>query len=161
MKTWNLKQFARAQFAALHQIRDQPHAVAGGVAIGMFWGFTPLTGLKTLFSIACAWVFRCSKIAAAVAVSFHDILTPVWPIILRWEYDLGYWLLSHPHRFPPHLHMGEGHWRDWFHLKTLQVLWPMFLGSLAFAIPISLVSYWIVEKSLERYQHQHNSKSVI
>ncbi len=35
----------------LLDLRDAPHALAGGVAIGMFIGFTPLFGLKTLLCI--------------------------------------------------------------------------------------------------------------
>jgi uncharacterized protein (DUF2062 family) len=147
-----LKQFVKEQYARLKQIRDAPRAVAGGVAIGMFWGFTPLTGIKTLLSILLAWVFRCSKISAVITVSFHDILTPIWPIILRWEYDFGFWILSHPHHFPKRLSMEEAHIKYWLHFSKLEVLWPTFVGSLLFAVPSALVSYWIVEQSLERYR---------
>ena len=49
----------------------------------------------------------------------------------------------------------------WFHLKMLEILWPMFVGSLLFAVPFALISYWIVEQSLLRYEHirqrRHNS----
>ncbi len=154
--SFNLKSFVKRHYDKLHEIRDAPHAVAGGVAIGMFWGFTPLTGLKTLFSILFAWIFRCSKLSAAIAVAFHDILAPIWPVVLRWEYDLGFWLLSKPHHFPAKLKIGKLHWGEWFHLKTLEVIWPTFVGSLLFGIPAALISYWVVERSLERYEHTHH-----
>jgi len=147
----NLRQFVKGQFEQLRQLRDAPHAVAGGVALGMFWGFTPLTGLKTLLAVLFAWMFRCSKISAVIAVSLHDILTPVWPIILRWEYDLGFWILSHPHHLPKRFHIANVYMHGWFHWKTLEILWPTFVGSLLFAVPCSLISYWIVERSLERF----------
>lgn len=151
MKYWaNLKQFVKGQYEQLKQIRDAPHAVAGGVAAGIFWGFTPLTGFKTLLAIFFAWAFRCSKLSAVIAVSLHDILTPVWPIFLRWEYDLGVWVLSSPHHFPRKLHVEDAYMQGWFRLKTLEILWPMFVGSLFFALPCALISYWIVERSLER-----------
>jgi hypothetical protein len=148
----SLKQFARSQFERLKQIRDAPRAVAGGVAIGMFWGFTPLTGIKTLLSILFAWLFRWSKISAVITVSFHDVLTPIWPIILRWEYDFGFWILSHPHHFPKRLSMEEAHIKYWLHFNKLEIIWPTFVGSLLFAVPSALISYWIVERLLERYQ---------
>src|SRR5438477_245934 len=66
---FDIKTFAKNTWSRLHQLRDAPHAVAGGVAIGIFWGFTPLTGLKTLLSIFFAWVLRCSKIPAVIAVT--------------------------------------------------------------------------------------------
>src|SRR4029453_9348134 len=49
-------------------IEDTPHSIALGVAIGIFFGFTPLWSLKTLLSIAVAWLFKSNKIAAAISV---------------------------------------------------------------------------------------------
>jgi peptidoglycan/LPS O-acetylase OafA/YrhL len=46
----------------------------------------------------------------------------------------------------------------WFHWRTLEILWPTFVGSLLFAVPFSLISYWIVERSLERYQRKHGGR---
>jgi len=147
-----LKQFVQNQYDRLKQIRDAPQAVAGGVAFGMFWGFTPLFGFKTLLSVLFAWTFRCSKISAAIAVFFPDILTPMLPIIFRWEYDFGFWLLSHPHHFPKRLTTEDEHLKYWLHLRTLEILWPIFVGSLLLAVPSALISYWIVEQSLKRYE---------
>jgi uncharacterized protein len=149
-----LKQFAKKRLEQLEDIRDAPRAVAGGVAIGIFWGFTPLIGLKTLLSILLAWISRCSKISAAVAVSFHDILTPIWPVFLRWEYDLGFWMLSHPHHFPKRLHENDAHLKYWLHWNTLEIIWPTLVGSLFFAVPFALISYFIVEQTLERYERR-------
>jgi uncharacterized protein len=153
----NLKSLVKHQTERLKQIRDAPRAVAGGVAIGIFLGFTPLLGLKTLLSILFAWMFRCSKISAAIAVSFHDILTPVWPMVLRWEYEVGFWTLSHPHHFPEKLSVADTHIKYWLHFRTLGLLWPTLVGSLLFSIPFALASYWIVEKALERYKRRRHS----
>jgi uncharacterized protein (DUF2062 family) len=155
-----LKQFLKSQFERLREIRDPPRAVAGGAAIGIFWGFTPMLGLKTLLSILSAWIFRCSKVSAAVAVSFHDVLTPIWPVILRWEYDLGFWILSHPHHFPERLHEHDAHLRYWLHWSTLKILWPLLVGSLLFAVPFALLTYWAVEQSLERYEHKRQRRLI-
>lgn len=154
--TFSPKQFVREQYHRLHQIRDAPHAVAGGVAIGMFWGFTPLTGLKTLLSMLLAWFFRCSKLSAVIAVALHDVLTPIWPVVLLWEYKLGFWLLSNPHHLPQRLSVKKMGLHELLHLRTLELLWPTFVGSLLFGIPAALLSYWIVERSLERYEHTHH-----
>ena len=151
----NVQRFVKEQVEHLRQLRDTPPAVAGGVAFGIFWGFTPLTGFKTLLAILFAWIFRCSKVAAVIAVSLHDILSPIWPIVLRWEYDFGFWVLSHPHHFPKRLRVEDAFAGGWFHLKTLEVLWPMSVGYLIFAVPFSLISYWIVERSLEGYERTH------
>ena len=146
----NIRAFAQSIYERLKRIQGGPHVVAAGAAIGMFWAFTPLTGLKTALAVLFAWAFRCSKISAALAIAFHDLLTPIWPLILRWEYDLGYWILSNPHRLPKRVSFEGLHIRNWFHLKTLEVLWPTFVGSLVFAIPIALISYCAVRIVLER-----------
>jgi uncharacterized protein len=36
-------------------------------------------------------------VVAAIGVTLDDIILPVVPLLLGWEYDVGYWLLSHPH----------------------------------------------------------------
>lgn len=153
---FNLKEFTQKAWTQIHQSRDAPHAIAGGVAIGMFWGFTPLTGLKTLLSIFTAWMFRWSKIPAVVAVTFHDILLPVWPVILRWEYQIGFWILNRPHRLPPKLAMSKLHLAQLFQWKTLEVLWPTLVGSCLIALPIAFIVYWLVERALERYEQTHH-----
>ena len=139
----NLKHYVKRCSARLERIRGAPRAVAGGVAIGMFWAFTPLVGLKTLLAILVAWMFRCSKVSAILTVAFHDVVTPIWPILLRWEYDLGFWILSHPHHFPKSLRLEDAHLKSWLHWGTLEIIWPIFVGSLLFAVPFALISYWI------------------
>ncbi len=136
----------------LLELRDTPHAIAGGVAIGVFFGFTPLFGLKTLLSLGTAWVSRCSKLAATIAVCLHDVVTPFWPIILRVEYDIGYWLLSHPHRLPPalethHLQMSE--LLKW--TTFLDVGLPLLVGSLFIAFPFAALFYGITFVIVNRH----------
>lgn len=154
--SFNLKRVFREGWARIHQNKDAPHAIAGGVAGGIFWGFTPLTGLKTLLSIFTAWVFRWSKIPAVIAVTFHDILIPIWPIILRWEYQIGFWIIHSPHHLPPKLAAKKLHLAQLFHWKTLELVWPTFVGSCVIGLPVAFVCYWLVERSLQRYEHSHH-----
>jgi uncharacterized protein (DUF2062 family) len=129
----------------LISLKDSPHAIAGGVAIGIFVGFTPLWGIKTLLSLGLAYVLRCNPIAAVIAVSLHDVLTPFAPIFMRWQYDLGYWILSHPHHFPAKLEMLHHHlnpsdllkWTTFFHVGL-----PLLVGSLLFSGPGAVIAYF-------------------
>lgn len=128
----------------LISLKDSPHAIAGGVAIGVFMGFTPLFGLKTLLSLGGAYLLRCNPIAAVVAVSLHDIVTPLWPVLLRVEYQIGYWILSNPHHLPPkmglhHLHLGEIF--EW--ATFVKVVLPMLLGSFFLAAPSAAFFYFV------------------
>jgi uncharacterized protein len=134
----------------LNQIRDTPHAVAGGVAIGVFFGFTPFLGLKTLLAVLIAWLFRWSKLSAALAVTFHDIILPLMPLILRWQYQIGYYIITHPHQLPPKFSPKHFHFETYFTAKSLHFLWPTFVGSLFFGAPIGLAMYFIVLEILKR-----------
>lgn len=131
----------------LVSLKDSPHAIAGGVAIGGFIGFTPLWGVKTLLCLGLAYALRCNPIAAVIAVSLHDVLTPFAPVFMRWQYDLGYWILSHPHQFPPKLEMLHTHihpmemlkWTTFFQLGL-----PILLGSLLFSVPAAALFYFVM-----------------
>jgi uncharacterized protein len=134
----------RGLWHKLFSLKDSPHALAGGIAIGVFIGFTPLWGIKTLLCLGLAYALRCNPIAAVIAVSLHDVLTPFAPVFMRWQYDLGYWILSHPHQFPPKLEVLHSHvhpaemlkWTTFFHIGL-----PLLLGSLFFAVPGAAAAY--------------------
>ena len=138
---------------ALVALHDTPHSIAGGIALGIFFGFTPLFGFKTLLAMFLAWVFRCSYVAAAIAVNLHDVTLPLIPVILRVEYGIGYFLLKAPHVWPPkiearHLHFGEWLQWTWF----IKVGWPMLVGSVFFAGPLAVVSFFVALPIVQRYQ---------
>ena len=133
-------------------IRDTPEAIAGGVAIGIFIGFTPLVGLKTALTILFAWLTRSNILAAVIASAAHDILWPVMPVIFRWEYDVGYWLLSQPHRLPPSL--TRTHWdmhslRNWSNLLTVGK--PLLIGSIVCSAPFAFLSYLFAKRLVTRH----------
>jgi uncharacterized protein len=143
----------RSLWRRLLELRDTPHAIAGGVAIGVFWGFTPLFGLKTLLCLLTAWLSRCSKIAAVIAVSLHDLAVPLLPILLRIEYDIGYWLMSHPHHLPLKVKIHDVKLSELFHLASFDKIGlPILLGSLVIAAPVALLSY-VIAYSIARRRH--------
>ena len=128
---------------------DTPHSIALGSAIGIFFGFTPLWSLKTLLSIAVAWVCRCNKIAAAIAVTLHDVLIFVMPAVYFAEYKLGLWTL---HRPPPahriRFHFGLHDYLNWD--LFLRVVWPAIIGSLFLAIPSAVIVYFLMRLLISR-----------
>src|SRR5262249_4983148 len=91
-----MKRWLVAHHMTLMAIADTPHSIALGSAIGIFFGFTPLYPLKTLLSIAVAWVCRCNKIAAAIAVTLHDVMIWAMPALYLAEYHVGCWILNQP-----------------------------------------------------------------
>lgn len=141
----------------LMEIQASPHAIAAGFAIGLFVGFTPLYGFKTLLTLAVATLFRTNPVAAVVGVTIHDLFTPFLPFTLRMEYDLGYWLLSHPHHLPPALHLGHLELHQFLHWTTFfKEGLPLLIGSLVLGIPVSLASYFLLKAWIVRHRLKKN-----
>jgi uncharacterized protein len=148
-----LKQWLTKHHMTLMAIADTPHSIAFGSAIGIFFGFTPLYPLKTLLSILVAWVLRCNKIAAVVAVTLHDVLIFAMPAIYFAEYKLGCWMLQ---RSTPH-HIRFGHFvlRDYLHWRVFsRAVWPTLepalIGSVFLALPSAVATYVLVRLLVRR-----------
>jgi uncharacterized protein (DUF2062 family) len=151
----NPKRWLRKHSLKLLAIRDTPEAIAGGVAIGIFFGFTPLFGLKTALAVLFAWLTGSNILAAVIAGALHDIILPFMPMIYRWEYDVGFWLLSQPHHWPPSLVRvrlrWEGHsWHDWTTFFTVGK--PLLIGSFVVGAPFTIAAYLISRGVVHRHQ---------
>jgi uncharacterized protein (DUF2062 family) len=138
-------------------IEDSPHSIALGVAIGIFFGFTPLWSLKTLLSIGVAWLAGGNKIAAAISVQLHDLILPFMPAIYLWEYKIGFWVLNGhlPRRFT----LRALSFRDYIHWATFFTLGrPLLIGSVLVGLPSAAVVYfatrWLVTRHrIHKAQH--------
>jgi len=134
-------------------IRDTPNAIAGGVAIGVFFGFTPLFGLKTVLSVGVAWMFGCNLLAAAISVQLHDIVLPFMPFVFDLEYRIGHWFLSKPHEWPGalrHAHLGPRAWRSWTTYVSLGE--PLLVGSAVCGLPVALGFFFVTKFIVARHQ---------
>jgi uncharacterized protein len=142
-----LKNWLAEHHMTLMTIADTPHSIALGSAIGIFFGFTPLYSLKTLLSIAVAWICRCNKIAAAIAVTVHDVAIFAMPAIYLAEYKLGCWSLGRatPHRVR---FVGFHDYLSW-HVFS-RVVWPALVGSLFLALPSAVVVYFVMRILVSR-----------
>jgi uncharacterized protein (DUF2062 family) len=149
----HLKQWLGKHHMTLMAIADTPHSIALGSAIGIFFGFTPLYPLKTLLSIAVAWVCRCNKIAAAIAVTLHDVLIWAMPAIYLAEYHLGCWSLQRPPAQRVHFRQFGLH--DFVHWHVFSrvvwpTFWPAFVGSLFLAVPSAIIVYFVMRLLVSR-----------
>ncbi len=136
-----IKRWMRAHHLTLMTLPDTPHSIALGSAIGMFFGFTPLIGLKTILALLIAWAFKANKTAAAITVQLHDLLLPLVPAIFVWQYRLGMWAMYHrlPQR-PGFRRVALWDFMEW--TTFLTVGRPILIGSLFFAVPAALLVYF-------------------
>lgn len=157
----NPRRWLREHSLKLLAIRDTPEAIAGGVAIGIFFGFVPIVGLKTISAIFFAWLTRSNILAAVIAGALHDIILPLMPIIYRWEYDVGYWLLHDPHEWPTGMTQmrWSGHsWRDWRTFfdgqRFIAIGKPLLIGSTVCSAPVALLSFFVTKSIVARHQRK-------
>jgi uncharacterized protein len=151
----NLRRWLHEHSLKLLAIRDTPEAIAGGIAIGIFFGFTPLFGLKTLSAIFFAWLTGSNILAAVIAGTLHDVILPFMPMIYRWEYSIGYWLLSHPHHWPPSLARMRWEGAAWRHWTTFfSVGKPLLVGGCICAAPVSAISFFVARGIVDRHQRK-------
>ena len=147
----NPQAWLHKQLLKLHAIEATPHAIALGFAVGTFFGFMPLFGVKTLLSILFAWILRSNKVAAIIGVTLHDLILPFAPLLLRLEFKLGFWVLSRPHHFPPKLRHADLHTAlSW--TKMLTTSGPLLLGSVILGIPFSIAAYFLLRRAVIAYR---------
>jgi len=100
-----------------------------------------------------AWLTGSNIIAALVAGALHDVILPFMPVIYRFEYDLGEFLIHSPHRWPPPLARmpWKGHeWRTWTTFFTVGK--SLLLGSAICATPFTIVSYFVTRGIMARHR---------
>ncbi len=144
-----LQKWLSAHQVRLIAIEDTSHSIALGSAIGIFFGFTPLWSMKTLLSIAVAWLFKSNKIAAAIAVTLHDIILPFMPAIYWWEYRTGLWTLQVDAAQRVNFrHLPLRQYMQWTTFFTVGR--PLLVGSLFFAVPCAVIVYFLVRVTVRR-----------
>ncbi|MFO1514279.1 MAG: DUF2062 domain-containing protein [Verrucomicrobiota bacterium] len=147
----NLRRWLHEHSLKLLAIRDTPGAIAGGVAIGFFVGFTPLFGLKTVLAIFLAWVTRTNVIAAIIAIALHDLTLLFMPVVYIWEYKIGFMVLNG--RWPDKLsrvHLSWSEWRNW--RMFWRVVWPTMVGSIFCGVPPAVLSFFLVRGIIVRHR---------
>jgi uncharacterized protein (DUF2062 family) len=138
-------------------IEASPHAISLGVAIGIFFGFTPLWTLKTLLSIGFAWLLGGNKIAAAISVQLHDLLLPFMPAIYLWEYKLGYGVMRG--HLPARVHLHHLTLREYFQWETfLTVGRPLLVGSIVIGLPSAVMVYQVCRGLVTRHRAQASQR---
>ena len=66
---------------------ETPHVKAFSVALGVFFGITPLWGLQMWFVLLFAWIFKLNKGLSVLASNIS--IPPMIPLILFSSYEIG------------------------------------------------------------------------
>lgn len=151
---WPRRSFARSfQYFAKRvlRLRATPHAIAAGVAAGVFASWTPLIGFHFLLAFALAYVVAGNLIAAGIGTAFGNPLT--FPFIWTGTYKLGHIILdSGKHLQPVHIDLGRLlHDIEFGHLWG-PLLKPMLIGCLPPGLLSASLFYGVTYWGVQRFQ---------
>lgn len=147
-----LKQRVRAVWQKLSHLDARPDQIAAGFSIGIFAGLLPLNPSPIIVATVVAWLLKRNVTAAVAAAVISILYIPLLPLIWLAEYRLGKLIL--PVRHP----LALDHARLWNVLqKGWDVYAAMLLGSIIIAIPVMLVTYWIVKRLAQRWARKTNA----
>ena len=119
------------------RLSGSPHAVAAGVAAGVFASFTPFVGLHFIVSFVFAFVVGGNMLAAAMGTFVGNPLT--FPFIWASTYSLGSQILGQSNALALHeIHYALVH-RSFEVLVPIIV--PMLVGAVPIGLPIAVVFY--------------------
>lgn len=129
------------------RIRGTPHAIALGMALGIFVGLTPLMGFHTVIAVLLASLFKCSKITAAIGVFITNPVTA--PMIYPLTYQLGAALtgFSEPAQW---LKIFEPDGVINLVKNSPMILVDLLVGGAIIGLPLSLAAYHITHSAVLR-----------
>ncbi|WP_099866353.1 DUF2062 domain-containing protein [Pararhizobium haloflavum] len=153
---WPQRSFSRSiQYFAKRvlRLRATPHAIAAGVAAGVFASWTPLIGFHFVLSFAIAYVVAGNMIAAGIGTAVGNPLT--FPFIWAGTFKLGHWILDRGKDLPPvHIDLVQLIRDIDFNQLWTPVIQPMLVGCLApgliSALFFYVLTYWAVQRFQDR-----------
>ncbi len=157
---WPRRSFWRsAQYFIKRVLRltATPHAIAAGVAAGVFASFLPYMGFHFLLAAGVAWLLAGNLIASAFGTAIGNPIT--FPLIWASSYKLGCAILgtNAPHGGSP-IQLGK----LWEHLEFNQ-LWepllkPMTVGGIPLGLAFAVSFYFLTRWSVAGFRRQRQNR---
>jgi uncharacterized protein len=146
------KRTFRLLYLRILRLKGQPEEVAGGVAIGVFVGMTPTVPLHTVLAVLIAYLFRKSKLAAAMGVWVSN------PLFLPFVYFLDYKLGRVITRTnPPSFAVS-----DFSIHKMIELGWgisfPLIVGGFVLGLICAIPSYYITKRMVILYREKRRKR---
>ncbi len=140
-----------ARYLAKRVIRlsASPHAIAAGVAAGVFASFTPFIGFHFFIGFAIAFLVGGNMLAAAIGTAIGNPLT--FPLIWAATFKLGHAILGGAGRV-----MESGEISRSLGGKSFSAILPlirtMMVGAVPLGLAAALVLYVVVHYSVREFQ---------
>lgn len=139
----------------LLRLSSTPYSIAAGVAVGVGVSFTPFVGLHFVISFAIAYIIGGNIFAAAIGTSAGNPIT--FPFIWASIYALGNKILGLKHASNHEVQLSRelifhGGEKIWPLLKT------MIIGGIPLALIVGLITYFITNYAVSRFQQKRAMK---
>lgn len=155
----------RAMVERILHTDDSAERIAWGLAIGMFVAWTPTIGLQMIIAGSLAWLLG-GNTAAAMAIVW--ITNPYTVVPVYWfNYRIGLLVLGGPavgwgwfvDLFNPPEVMSWSDYVAYAWGKTLEVFWPMWVGSVFVGLVLAFISYFVTRTAVRRYRGMRAARS--
>lgn len=153
---WPRRSFIRSfQYFSKRVLRltASPHAVAAGVAAGVFASFTPLLGFHFVIAGVLAYLLAGNLLASAFGTAIGNPLT--FPFIWGATFQTGRFILtgSTDGESAP-LQLGQSFWHlDW-HLLWVPLIKPMLVGAIPIGLAFALAFYLFTRFATVTFRQQ-------
>lgn len=164
----NIQRAARYLYLRFLRLQGDPYSLALGVAIGLFFGVTPLFPVQTVIIFFVAGLLRGNLIAALVS-SFAVSNPLTWLPQYYFSWRLGNWLL--PGRIsweqinvlPEQLASGSGFMKSLAILAKLgfDSIIVVLAGGILLAIPFTIAGYIVSFKFFHVFQKKRREKHIL
>jgi uncharacterized protein len=157
---WPRRSFWRsAQYFVKRALRlsATPHAIAAGIAAGVFASFTPFLGFHFLIAAALAWIIGGNLVASAIGTAVGNPIT--FPFIWGATLEVGKLILygRQPSSIGPR-DIGHLLWNLDFSRLWEPFLKPMAVGSLPLGIAAGLIFYVLTRWATKAFRDQRRKR---
>ncbi len=150
-----LKRWIKLNYYRLVRMKDSPHKVAGGMALGMFLGVMPIAG--PIYALIFATLLKLNRGAAVLGTILFNTATtiPIW----IFSYSLGSFLMGHGWNSSDYIYRL-------MKARTIRGVWDilsatgisLLIGVIITSVLISLISYLITYRIMVAYQDHIKKK---
>ncbi|KAB2714034.1 DUF2062 domain-containing protein [Brucella intermedia] len=134
------------------RITASPHAVAAGLAVGVFSAFTPFFGFHLIIAIVLAYVLAGNIAAAALGTTLANPLT--LPFIWGSTFELGRFIMNGSIDDAPPIHLGRALETMRFDEIWTPFLKPMLFGSTILGAAFAVVVYFVTRFAVSAFRRR-------
>lgn len=162
MAVWPRRSWSRSvQYFKKRVMRlsASPHAIAAGVAAGIFASFTPFVGFHFFLSFIVAFLIAGNMLAAALGTAVGNPLT--FPFIWAASFEVGRRILG-GHHGPPAEHLAHADISAGLLSQSFDKIWPvivpMVVGGAIIGLVTGSIAYVIMRFAVAAYQKARRNR---